>query len=266
MTRSARDRYVEGLDALLKGRMAALVKAREWELLAEVAHLAQDDAPTDLAVTDPALFKTWRDAVTRYHRAGWSKMTPLRAERERIASLLIDGYFQGVGDFARESEGRGVHEGGVEYRVNDRICSHLQANLPSDEVVCDQPLARQPIRPDIRIGREPPYFLAEVKRQFQKAPVVKDLRKLANYNGGSSGRFFLACHGRTHDGPGSRRPRDEIDGLARSWCGELEAEFPSLRFDPRRSTRSADRIEPMLAQRNYLEFDVVLISLENRSR
>ena len=78
MIRSARDRHVEALDALLKGRMATLVRERDWDLLAEVARLAEQDAPTDLSVTDPALFKAWRDAVTRYHRAGWTNMTPDR--------------------------------------------------------------------------------------------------------------------------------------------------------------------------------------------
>ena len=67
-----------GLDALFRGRMAALWLDRDWELLGEVARLAQQDAPTELAATDPALFETWRNAVTRYHRAGWTHMTPLR--------------------------------------------------------------------------------------------------------------------------------------------------------------------------------------------
>lgn len=85
MNRSARARHTEALDALLRSRMAAVVLARDWELLGEVARLAQEDAPTDLAVTDPAFFKAWRDAVTRYHRAGWTNMTP-----ERIAEVIRD--------------------------------------------------------------------------------------------------------------------------------------------------------------------------------
>ena len=78
MSRSARARHVEALAALLGGRMAAIYLARDWELLAEVARLAQEDAPTDLVATDPALFEAWRGAVTRYHRAGWTNMTPQR--------------------------------------------------------------------------------------------------------------------------------------------------------------------------------------------
>ena len=78
--RSARNLYVDALDALLRQKMAALVKARDWELLREVARLAQDDAPHDLAFTDPALFRTWREAVTKFHLAGYSSMTPQRVD------------------------------------------------------------------------------------------------------------------------------------------------------------------------------------------
>lgn len=43
--RSARTLYVDA-------------KARDWELLREVSRMAQEDAPHDLAFTDPALFRT----------------------------------------------------------------------------------------------------------------------------------------------------------------------------------------------------------------
>lgn len=85
MTRSARARYAEALEVLLKGRIAKVVKERDWELLKEVARLAQADAPVDLAATDPALFRTWRDAVTRYHKAGWTAMTP-----ERVTAVWLE--------------------------------------------------------------------------------------------------------------------------------------------------------------------------------
>ena len=78
MPRSARALHTEALDALLRGRMAALLVSRDFELLAEVARIAAADAPTDLAVTDPALFQSFRAAVTRYHLAGWTPMTPER--------------------------------------------------------------------------------------------------------------------------------------------------------------------------------------------
>ena len=72
---------MEALDALLGGKIAAAVRERDWELLREVARLAQMDAPDDLAMTDPALFQSWRAAVTRFHLSGWSNMTPERIDQ-----------------------------------------------------------------------------------------------------------------------------------------------------------------------------------------
>jgi hypothetical protein len=83
MTRSARALYTEALDILLRGRVAKVVKDRDWELLEEVARLAEADAPQDLAATDPALFQAWREAVTRFHKAGWTNMTPERVAKVR---------------------------------------------------------------------------------------------------------------------------------------------------------------------------------------
>jgi hypothetical protein len=87
VTRTARSLYVEALDALLQGRMAEAAVARDWELLREIARLAREDAPRELATTDPALFATWRAAVTKYHLKGWTHMTPERVDavRERAA-------------------------------------------------------------------------------------------------------------------------------------------------------------------------------------
>ncbi len=80
MTRTARTLCVDALDVLLRGRMAEIAVARDWELLREVARLAQNDAPVELASTDPALFATWRAAVTKYHLKGWTHMTPERVD------------------------------------------------------------------------------------------------------------------------------------------------------------------------------------------
>ena len=80
MTRSARALHVEALDALLKGRMAEVAVARDWELLREIARLAHEDAPAVLASTDAALFASWRAAVTKYHLKGWTHMTPERVD------------------------------------------------------------------------------------------------------------------------------------------------------------------------------------------
>lgn len=78
--RSRRTLYADALSVLLKGEMARLVCQRDFVLLREVARLAAEDAPRDLAATDPALFQSWRSAVTRYHLAGWSFMTPDRVD------------------------------------------------------------------------------------------------------------------------------------------------------------------------------------------
>jgi hypothetical protein len=83
MTRTAPTLHVEALDVLLRGRVAEVAVARDWELLREVARLAQEDAPFDLAATDPALFTTWRAAVTKYHLMGFTHMTPQRVDAVR---------------------------------------------------------------------------------------------------------------------------------------------------------------------------------------
>jgi len=89
MTRTARALHVEALDALLSGRMADAAVARDWELLREIARLAQEDAPLILASTDPALSATWRGAVTKYHLKGWGHMTPERSTPLRKRSLIV---------------------------------------------------------------------------------------------------------------------------------------------------------------------------------
>jgi len=67
--------------------MAELAVARDWELLREVARLAQQDAPLELATTDPALYSTWRTAVTKYHLKGWTHMTPERVDAVREKAM-----------------------------------------------------------------------------------------------------------------------------------------------------------------------------------
>lgn len=77
---NARTLYVEALEALLKGEVAKIAVARNFRVLREIAKLAQQDAPVELATTDPALYASWRAAVTRYHVAGWTHMTPKRVD------------------------------------------------------------------------------------------------------------------------------------------------------------------------------------------
>jgi hypothetical protein len=82
MGRSKRSLRVEAIDALIRNRIGAVAKSRDWELLEEIAKLAKDDAPVDLAMTDPSMFIALRNAITRFHLGGWSNMTP-----ERVRSV-----------------------------------------------------------------------------------------------------------------------------------------------------------------------------------
>jgi hypothetical protein len=88
VNRTARMLYVDALDVLLKGRMAEVAVARDWELLREVARLARQDAPLELASTDPALYETWRASVTKYHLKGWTHMTPERVDA--VSQKVLD--------------------------------------------------------------------------------------------------------------------------------------------------------------------------------
>lgn len=95
--RSKRDLYVEVLDVLLNNRLGATAKSRDWSLLEEVARIAQEDAPVDLAFTDPSRYVALRNAITRFHLGGWTNMTPERVravrvnfERVRLANLTSE--------------------------------------------------------------------------------------------------------------------------------------------------------------------------------
>lgn len=80
-TNDPRTLYVNALDALLKGNIAKVALSRDFVLLNEIARLAEQDAPVDLAVTDPSLYVSWRKAVTQYHLSGWTEMTPDRVSK-----------------------------------------------------------------------------------------------------------------------------------------------------------------------------------------
>jgi hypothetical protein len=67
MGRSKRTFYVEAIDALVRNRIAAVAKSRDWELLEEIARIVKDDAPVDLAMTDPSMFIALRSAITKFH-------------------------------------------------------------------------------------------------------------------------------------------------------------------------------------------------------
>lgn len=83
MTRSKRSLRGEAIEALLHDTTVKIARRRDWELLEEIARIAQADAPLDMAMTDPAMFVTLRNAITRYHLKGWTRMTP---ERVRLVA------------------------------------------------------------------------------------------------------------------------------------------------------------------------------------
>ncbi|MBK1665868.1 hypothetical protein CKO38_13220 [Rhodospirillum rubrum] len=78
MRRSKRTLHVEAINTLLNNEIISVIKNHDWDLLEEVARLAAKDAPLDMAATDPAMFITLRNAITRFHVKGWSHMTPER--------------------------------------------------------------------------------------------------------------------------------------------------------------------------------------------
>lgn len=80
MIRTKRTLYLQALDILLKGKMASVLISKDFELLKEIAKLAQKDAPLSLSATDPSLFLAWRNAVTKFHLKGWTYMTPENIE------------------------------------------------------------------------------------------------------------------------------------------------------------------------------------------
>jgi hypothetical protein len=81
MTRSKRTLRVEAQDFVIRGGVVAVVKARDWELLEEVARIVEANVPAAMAAADPAMYVTLRAAITRYHLKGWSHMTAARVRQ-----------------------------------------------------------------------------------------------------------------------------------------------------------------------------------------
>ena len=69
---------MEAEDALIKGKVFAVMAARDWELLLEIATYVQEDVDPEMARTDPSRYRLLRDGVTNCHIKGLSHMTPDR--------------------------------------------------------------------------------------------------------------------------------------------------------------------------------------------
>lgn len=50
--------------------VAKALKERRWADVAFAVEFATTDVPTDLAITDPALYRLLRDAITTFHLRG----------------------------------------------------------------------------------------------------------------------------------------------------------------------------------------------------
>ena len=48
------------------------LKERRWQELAALVEFANNDAPQSLIPTDPALYETLRQQITKYRLSGWS--------------------------------------------------------------------------------------------------------------------------------------------------------------------------------------------------
>ncbi|MYA87785.1 MAG: hypothetical protein F4X97_04930 [Boseongicola sp. SB0662_bin_57] len=78
MSRSKRTLRVMAEDALTGGKVFSVMAQRDWELLHEIARYIRDDVDPALALTDPSRYRLLREAVTRCHVQGLTRMTPER--------------------------------------------------------------------------------------------------------------------------------------------------------------------------------------------
>jgi hypothetical protein len=75
----ARERWVLGTELLKEFRrddlaIARALKQKRWKSLAAAAELAWLDVDKRLALTDPALYRSLRDAITLFHLKGWGSL------------------------------------------------------------------------------------------------------------------------------------------------------------------------------------------------
>ena len=71
-----------------QAEIPSYLKARRWEELAALGEFAKKDAPEELIPTDPALYQTLRQQITRFRLTGWSYLS-LNRLRELAASQEV---------------------------------------------------------------------------------------------------------------------------------------------------------------------------------
>lgn len=74
--RSARTLRIEAETALIEKRVFKVMADRDWPLLIKIAEIAQADADTRLARTDPSRFLLLRNGISSWHLKGLTRVTP----------------------------------------------------------------------------------------------------------------------------------------------------------------------------------------------
>lgn len=79
-----------------QAEIPSYLKARRWEELAALVEFAKKDAPQSLIPTDPALYQTLRQQITKYRLSGWSclnlnRLQELAASQEEPAPNAVAG-------------------------------------------------------------------------------------------------------------------------------------------------------------------------------
>jgi len=77
------------------------LKEKRWADVAALVRYVRHDVPDDLAMTDPALYKTLRDQITRFHLRGGGVLNLAKLERLAASSEIPvshDGGFAHCGE------------------------------------------------------------------------------------------------------------------------------------------------------------------------
>jgi hypothetical protein len=67
-------------------KVGVCLRDRRWAELAALVRMARRDVPPDLAQTDPALYRTLRDQITRFWLSGGSRFDLKKLEKLAVGS------------------------------------------------------------------------------------------------------------------------------------------------------------------------------------